>query len=305
MSNETAVCEPRTGARGALSDGDLLRRFTAARDEAAFRALVKRHGGMVYHVCRRVVRDAHEAEDAFQTTFLILAQKAGAIRRPQLLANWLYGVAYRVASKAKSKMRFSVPESIQAADPAPEPALQAAWVEVAAVLDEELEQLPDKYRAALVLCYLEGKTHEEAAVLLRCRAGSMSWRVGKGRELLRQRLLKRGVALSLALLLFGMSARAAAAPALVDKTVALALAQAAAAQAMAQAAPAQGRGWGKVALALVLLLLSLSAAAASIASVLPGRDSSPAQLGPQVILPEPPRIVMECPPPLPSVNHPR
>ena len=270
-----AVGEAPAGAQGAPSDGDLLGCFAAARDEAAFRALVERHGGMVYYVCRRVLRDPHEAEDAFQATFLILAQKAAAIRHPQLLANWLYGVAYRVARKAKAKMQPPKPESVQEADPAGEPSLQAAWHEVAAALDEELSRLPDKYRAPLVLCYLQGKSRQEAAALLECSPGSMSWRVGKGRELLRKRLQRRGMALSLMLLLLGMSARASAAPTLVARTVAVALPDAAPAPilALAEAAQEGDHSWGKMVLAIVFLLLGLGAAAASIGATLPQRDS--------------------------------
>jgi RNA polymerase sigma factor (sigma-70 family) len=274
------------GTRDQLSDCVLVGRFARERDEASFRALVERHGGMVYHVCRRVLGDPHEAEDAFQATFLVLAQKAGTVRHPQLLANWLYGVAQRVASKAKAKMRPPAPESAPRQDPAGEPVLQAAWREVEAALDEELHRLPDKYRAPLVLCYLQGRTHEEAAALLNCQVGSMSWHIRKGRELLRKRLQKRGMAVSLILLLLGMSQRVRAAPALVDRTVAAACAgakPAAAAPALAAATPAlaaaeESRGGrGKLALALLVVVLGVGAAAASIVSTLPDRQwSAPA-----------------------------
>jgi RNA polymerase sigma factor (sigma-70 family) len=281
LLKERAVCEAPEGIRDAAGDGDLLARFAAGRDEAAFRALVERHGGMVYEVCRRVLRDPHEAEDAFQATFLVLAQKAKSLRAPALLANWLYGVAHRVAAKARGKMRASTADPVQPADPAREPALQAAWREVETALDEELSRLPDKYRAPLVLCYLQSKTHEEAAALLDCPPGSMSWLLAKGRELLRRRLKKRGVALSLGLLLLGLSSRSAAASApLVERTVQLALGDAIAPA--AEAAAASGRV--KQALALLGALLAVFLAGASIYSALPTPEPEPSADRPAALI---------------------
>jgi RNA polymerase sigma factor (sigma-70 family) len=203
-----------------VSDGELLRRFVAWRDEAAFRGLVQRLGPMVLAVCQRVLHDRHEAEDAFQATFLVLARKAGTLSRPELLGNWLYGVAYRIAYKVKSRAaRRRFTEAQAARPPGPEPSVQAAWREVQAVVDDELNGLPEKYRVPLVLVYLEGKTHEEAAALLGCPAGSMSWRLTRGRELLRRRLSGRGLVLSIALLLLVLTPAAAAPVALVKATV--------------------------------------------------------------------------------------
>jgi RNA polymerase sigma factor (sigma-70 family) len=207
-------------------DGDLLLRYATQGDQAAFRELVLRHGPMVLSVCQRVVHDRHAAEDAYQATFLVLARKAASVTRPNVLGNWLHGVAYRVASKLKVQMaRRRAVESKAAVAVSSEPALQAAWQDVRAVLDEELNALPDAYRSSLVLVYLEGKTHEEAAQVLGCPIGSMSWRLQQGRELLRRRLQKRGLVVSAALLLLALAPNAAhASEALVEGAVTLAAA---------------------------------------------------------------------------------
>lgn len=171
------------------SDRQLLERFARQQDEAAFTALVRRHGPMVLGVCRRVLDNAHDAEDAFQATFLVLVRRAGSIGKPELLANWLYGVAYRTAKKARANvLRRRAHERLAAAMPRAEPWVEGAWQDLRTVLDQELHRLPDKYRAPLVLCYLEGKTNEEAARLLGWPPGSMSARLARGRELLRERL---------------------------------------------------------------------------------------------------------------------
>jgi RNA polymerase sigma factor (sigma-70 family) len=163
--------------------------------------LVQRHGPLVLSVCRRVLQNAHDAEDAFQATFLVLVRKADSIAKPDSLANWLYGVAFRTAKKARttaSRRRNYERQAISmcVADPAPE----AAWRELRTVLDEELYRLPEKYREPLVLCYLQGKTNEEAARQLGWPVGSMSARLARGRELLRDRLASRNRAVPPALL---------------------------------------------------------------------------------------------------------
>jgi RNA polymerase sigma factor (sigma-70 family) len=180
------------------SDGELLERFVARRDELAFAVLVRRHGPMVLGVCRRVLNDWHQAEDAFQVTFLVLARKAGSLARPELLANWLHGVAYRTALKARSQVVRQGEYERQAAAMSPtesQPSRSAR--ELREVLDEELNRLPEKYRAPLVLCYLEGKTNEEAARLLDWPVGSMSARLTRGRGMLRARLTRHGLAFDL------------------------------------------------------------------------------------------------------------
>jgi RNA polymerase sigma factor (sigma-70 family) len=180
-------------ALDALSDRELLKRFAQRHEEGAFAALVRRHGPMVLSVCRRVLRNGHDAEDAFQATFLVMIEKAQRLRRPELLANWLYGVAYRTALHARQRAARRSEREREAvamsSDPAGDPSVESR--ELRRVLDEELLRLPDKYRAPLVLCYLEGKTNEEAARQLGWPSGSMSYRLARGRELLRERLQTR------------------------------------------------------------------------------------------------------------------
>jgi RNA polymerase sigma factor (sigma-70 family) len=206
-----------------LTDGQLLDRFVRRRDESAFAVLVKRHGPMVLGVCRRLLQNAHDADDAFQATFLVLVRKAGLIAQPELLANWLYGVAYRVAIKARVRAaRRSEHERRAAAMPVEDPVVEVAGRELRSVLDAEMNHLPEKYRAPLVLCYLEGKTNEEAARQLGWPTGSISGRLARARELLRKRLVRRGLALSaggFAVLLSQNSASAAVPESLLDCTV--------------------------------------------------------------------------------------
>jgi RNA polymerase sigma factor (sigma-70 family) len=147
------------------ADGELLARFVRQRDEAAFTALFRRHGPMVWNVCRRVLADPHGAEDAFQATFLVFLRKAGSIGRPELLANYLYGIACRTAAKAKAlrARRQFREEQCNVETATADIGDEADCRELRPVLDEELRRLPEKYRAPLVLCYLEGKTYAEAA----------------------------------------------------------------------------------------------------------------------------------------------
>jgi RNA polymerase sigma factor (sigma-70 family) len=178
-------------------DGQLLRWFVEHGDEDAFTALVQRHGPMVYAVCRRVLNDAHDADDAFQATFLVLARKAGAIRKRESLASWLHGVAYRTAVKARARDARRQAHEREAPDmPRADPLAELAWRELRPVLDSELERLPEKYRAPLVLCYLEGKTNEAAARQLGWTKGTVSGRLARARALLRGRLARRGLGLS-------------------------------------------------------------------------------------------------------------
>jgi len=180
-----------------MTDPELLDRFVQLRDQSAFTALVRRHGGMVFGVCRRILGSSQDAEDAFQATFVVLASKAAGLKRPELLANWLYGVAYRTARKAKAEAARRGFHERQAALMAASETLPVGedWQEVRALLDEELQHLPSKYRVPLVLCYLEGLTNEEAARRLGWPTGSISYRLARGRELLRGRLARRQRAL--------------------------------------------------------------------------------------------------------------
>jgi RNA polymerase sigma factor (sigma-70 family) len=196
-----------------LSDHQLLERFVHQRDELAFQTLVGRYGAMILGVCRRVLVLAEDVEDAFQATFVILARKAPSLRRGGSLRNWLYGVAYRTAAHAKvdaikRRARAAKTPIRSPADPLAEITLR----ELLAAVDAELSTLPSQYQGPLLLCYLEGKTREEAAAELGWSTATLGRRLERGRELLRNRLRRRGVALPLALapaLLLQESSRAA------------------------------------------------------------------------------------------------
>jgi RNA polymerase sigma factor (sigma-70 family) len=189
-------------------DGGLLRRFALGRDEGAFTELVARHGPLVLGLCRRLLREPHDAEDVFQATFLVLARKAGSIRKPESLSCWLHGVAYRLARKARAEANRRREGERQAPRPAAaEPDL--SWREVSALIDEELQRLPEAQRLPLVLCYLEGLTQDEAARRLGWPRGTLKRRLESGRERLRVRLTRRGVTLGAGLLAVALSAGAA------------------------------------------------------------------------------------------------
>ncbi len=177
----------------ALTDEELLKRFTQRQEEAAFAALLRRHGPMVLSVCRRTLHHSHDVEDAFQATFLVMVEKGHRLRRPELLANWLYGVAFRTALHARQRAsrRREHERKVAATSSNSVSHPEVETTELRRVLDEELHSLPEKYRTPLVLCYLEGKTNEEAARLLGWPSGSMSYRLARGRELLRERLQAR------------------------------------------------------------------------------------------------------------------
>jgi RNA polymerase sigma factor (sigma-70 family) len=184
-----------------LPDGQLLDRYLQQRDERAFAALVQRYGRLVLGVCERVLQDTHEAEDAFQATFLVLVRKAGSLDRRGPLGNWLYAVAYRTAMKAKVNAARRQAHERQAGDMVPAQAnAEAQWRELRVVIDEELNRLPNKYRAPLLLCYIQGKTNQQAARELGWPSGSMSRRISRGRQILRDRLTRRGILLSPAIL---------------------------------------------------------------------------------------------------------
>jgi RNA polymerase sigma factor (sigma-70 family) len=196
-------------AAGEWADRDLLARFANDRDEGAFAALVHRHGPLVLGVCRRVLHDCNDADDAFQATFLVLARKAGMIKRPERLTNWLYGVAYRIAYKLRAAASIRQARHQELTDmPDREPDASAALDDLCRVLDDELQRLPEKFRAPLVLCYLHGKTREEAATLLGWTVGQVKGMLERGRDLLRTRLVQRGVTLSAGSLAALLSANA-------------------------------------------------------------------------------------------------
>jgi RNA polymerase sigma factor (sigma-70 family) len=206
-----------------LSDAELLQQFALQRDEAAFEALLHRHGPLVFGVCRRLLADDHDAEDAFQATFLVLARRAASIGRRSLLGNWLYGVAHRVAARARKSGGRRRAREQDGFDLAAVPGTgRSAEPDVAPLIHEELQRLPDKYRRPVVLCYLQGKTTEEAATHLRWPVGTVKTRLHKARALLRGRLARRGVALTAGLLAANLLTAAAPA-ALLDATFQAAL----------------------------------------------------------------------------------
>jgi RNA polymerase sigma factor (sigma-70 family) len=207
------LAAPAGGANA--GDVQFLDRFVRQRDQAAYEAILRRHGPMVLGTCLRVLNNFHDAEDAFQATFLVLARKARSIGRGESLGGWLYRIAYRVALRAKTQAarryaRQSPLEDMPAGDSVPE----LAWAELRPVLDEELNRLPGRYRDAVVLCYFEGKTYAEVAQALGLAEGTVSSRLARARDLLRKRLVRRGLTLSSGLVatVFSQKALAAALP---------------------------------------------------------------------------------------------
>src|SRR5262245_20293024 len=175
---------------GAPSDADLLARFAAAGDRPAFELLVLRHGPMVFQVCRRLLRHTQDAEDAFQATFLTLARKATSVRRPEALAGWLHCTAHRVALRLITRRPTVTP--LDADRPGPPPPAPEDG-ELLALVEQEVRQLPEKYRLVVVLCYLDGRGTQEAATVLGCAPGTVFSRLAWARERLRERLARRGV----------------------------------------------------------------------------------------------------------------
>jgi RNA polymerase sigma factor (sigma-70 family) len=183
-------------AAGELTDGQLLECFVSRHEGTALETLVRRHGPMVWGVCRRVLRNHHDAEDAFQAAFLVLVRKAASVRPREMVGNWLYGVARQTALKARATATRRRTRERQGTD-MPEPAAKEPdFDDVLAVLDQELSALPDKYRAAIVLCDLEGKTRKEAARQLGVPEGTLAARVARGRAMLAKRLARHGLIVS-------------------------------------------------------------------------------------------------------------
>jgi RNA polymerase sigma factor (sigma-70 family) len=189
------LAHPETSAS---SDRELLDRFIERRDETAFEILVRRHGPMVLGVSRRLLADAHDVEDAFQATFLLLVKKAAGLRRREQVSAWLYGVARRTALKLHGHALRRLREG-----PCIEVAIETDVAtresrDLRPLLDEEVQRLPQKYRLPVILCYLQGMTFTEAARQLGCPAGTLSSRLARARLLLRKRLTKRGIGVSIA-----------------------------------------------------------------------------------------------------------
>ena len=206
-----------------LSDGQLLEDYISRRDEAALAVLVRRHGAMVWGVCRRVLRNCHDAEDAFQATFLVFVRKAASIASRELLANWLYGVAHQTALKARATAaRRRTRESQVTEMPEPAAAEQELGRDLRPLLDDELSRLPDRYRVVVVLCDLEGMTRKEAAQRLNCPEGTVAGRLARAREMLGKRLARHGLTGSgaaLAALLSGEAAMAGVPPSVLSTAI--------------------------------------------------------------------------------------
>ncbi len=290
----------------AASDHSLLDEFRSRRDEEAFAALMRRHGPLVLGVCRRVLHNEHDAEDVFQATFLVLAKKAGSIRQRDSLGSWLYKVAYRLALKLRARV---VPAPV--AELAAESGAQAdeagelSWREVRGLLDEELQKLPEKYRAPLVLCYLAGRTRDEAAEELGWSAGAVKGRLERGRELLRRRLAKRGLTLSVALMgtMLSQAEGAAAVPsAWIAATTQAALSSGTGAAVSAQVQhlvqfgiQVTGTSFVKAA-ALMLLALGIATAGAVLCLHLVGNSVVEGPASPSAPADEPPPAPAQGPP---------
>jgi RNA polymerase sigma factor (sigma-70 family) len=205
------------------TDDELLRAFLARGDSVAFEAILQRHGPLVLRICRRVLGGLHDAEDAFQATFLFLAQQAGSVRKSKSLASWLHGVARRMAANARRSAARRTRHERQADPPLVcDPARQAAWREVQSILDEEIQHLPENYREPLVRCCLEHRSCAEVAVHLGLQEPAVRARLSRARKLLAQRLSRRGVSLTLlsvALAVSGGRSVAGVPPALRQATV--------------------------------------------------------------------------------------
>jgi RNA polymerase sigma factor (sigma-70 family) len=201
---------------------ELPQKFLNQCDACGFPRLVARHGPMVLRICQSILRDPHDAEDAFQLTFMVLLQKAGTITDPAALGRWLCGVAYKTAARVRRRGdRRRTHERSWAQEPADDRSARDDEHDLFLLVREELERLPEKYRSPLLLCYFEGLTHEEAAEHLGWASGTVKVRLVRGRKLLRERLDRRKIALGAGiLLLWKREAGAAPAEALVDSTVA-------------------------------------------------------------------------------------
>jgi RNA polymerase sigma factor (sigma-70 family) len=214
----------RTAEANSLADtgdAELLDRYRKQHDAAAFEAIVRRHGPLVLTACRRVLGSAADVDDVFQATFLVLLHKAQSIRRQNSLGSWLYGVAHRLAVTARDSAARRQRLERRVGKPVEADSSDVSWREACALLHRELDRLPDKYRLPLLLCYLEGQSRDQAARKLGCSMNVVRGRLERGRQLLRSRLAKRGVALSAGLIAtLGDSATAEGLPpSLVQATV--------------------------------------------------------------------------------------
>jgi RNA polymerase sigma factor (sigma-70 family) len=261
----------------ALPDVQLLERLVHQRDQRAFETLLGRHGPLVWRVCRRVLRRPHDAEEAFQNTFLVLFQNAGSIRKTGSLSSWLHGVAYRVASRMRQEHDQVLRADSAARREAPvEPDRQAVWRELGEMVERELSCLPEKYRQPLLLCYWEGLTNEEVAHRLGWACGTVKTRLARARRLLHERLAGKGIVLPAGLVatLLAPAGASALPMSVLRATTATLRAAGAASPGVARAvAP------GQVKLGLVLLLAG--ALAAAVAALPQGPPRPAAKVGPR------------------------
>jgi RNA polymerase sigma factor (sigma-70 family) len=272
-------------------DRQLLEEYLSRRDEAALTALVRRHGSMVWGVCRRILRDYHDAEDAFQATFLVFVRKATSIGSRDLLANWLHAVACNTARRARAlAARRGARERQVAAMPEPEARPPAIWQELQPVLDQELSRLPPKYRIVVLLCDLQGKSRKEAALELGCPEGTVAGRLARARALLARRLARHGLpcsAGSLAAVLAQDELAASVPPAVVSSTIQAASLVAAGQAAGGVSVPVAALTEGvlksmfltklKTASVVLLLVCLMTGAAGWACQVLAGPQANPGQ----------------------------
>jgi RNA polymerase sigma factor (sigma-70 family) len=195
----------------AQTDGDLLERYLTERDEAAFEALLVRHGAMVLGVCRRILRNEADAQDAFQATFVVFLRKASSIQPRAMVGNWLYGVAHRTSLKAKAMNRRRGAREVCGTAESRDDSREQELLELQALLDQELSRLPDRYRAPVILCELEGKSIRETAQRLGCPPGTVASRLARGRDMLARRLARLGLSLPAGALVLALEREAAAA----------------------------------------------------------------------------------------------
>jgi RNA polymerase sigma factor (sigma-70 family) len=284
----------------ATSDRQFLERYSQERSEEAFTNLVRRHGALVMGICRRILGNRADADDVFQATFLVLARKASSLSWHDSIGNWLYGVAYRLARRARADMLRRQERERRAADlPRPEPRSQADWAEMSAVLDDEMQRLPQKCRAVLVACYLEGLTRDEAARQLGWSLRTLDRRLKRGRELLRNRLIRRGITLSAGLLSANLaeSSLCAAVPGYLLATASRAAVAYAAAPSLAADVPAKAavladeliRGLAAAKVKLLMALLLAVTVVAGVATVAYRGWSGESEQGPAPAVISPPQ----------------
>jgi len=263
-----------------MTDQELLERFTAHHDESAFEALVQRHGPLVLGVCQRVLGDVNAAEDAFQATFLILARKARTIRWHKTVRNWLYQVAFRTASEARVQRAKRLRHEREAGTMLLQDAGNTGeWEELRLILDEELYRLPEKFRMPLLLCYLHGKTRDDAAQELGWTEGAVKGRLERGRDILRNRLTRRGLSLATATLpmLLAQGTVSALPEALLDSTMRVAVQGIVSAPvAVLSKGVVQAMFWAKIKLATAMLVAaSVIGASGILAFSLSGANEPP------------------------------